>query len=251
MLLKDKVAIVTGSSRGIGKAIALVMAQAGAAVAVVARTEAEGGRLPGTIYETVKEIQARGGRALAIKTDLTKDEDIDSMVAKAVVELGRLDILVNNAGIFSAWNFVDTSPRRWDLIMNTNLRAAFLCTRAVLPHMLKQSRGSIINLSSFVAKGARLGGASIVYSVSKAGIERFTQDLAWELRDANISVNALSPRYALTEGAKIFFPDTDTSSWQLPEMWGKYAVLVAAQDPKKFTGRILDEAEAKKEFGPV
>lgn len=248
--LADKVAIVTGSSRGIGKAIAIELARAGAKVVVTARTEVEEeGQLPGTIYKTAEEIQGFGGEAIAIRTDITKEEDVTALVAAVNNHYGTVNILVNNAGITTPESFVDLTVKRWDLLMAVNLRGAFLCTKAVLPKMIEQRSGSIVNISS-VAGNVLIKG-SIPYGVTKAALERFTLGLAKEMRKYNIAVNALCPALTVTEGVKFFLPDVDTSSWQTSQMWGKYAVLVAARDAENLTGRILDEATLRDIFGPV
>jgi NAD(P)-dependent dehydrogenase (short-subunit alcohol dehydrogenase family) len=248
--LAGKVAIVTGSSRGIGKAIAIELARAGAKVAVTARTEVEReGQLPGTIYKTVEEIKGFGGEAMAIRSDVTCEEDVTNLVAAVNKQYGTVDILVNNAGITTPESFVDLAVKRWDLIMAVNLRGLFLCTKAVLPKMIEQKSGSIINISS-VAGNVIIKG-SIPYGVSKAALERFTLGLAREMRKYNITVNALRPDLTVTEGVKFFLPKADTSSWQSPQMWGKYSVLVAAQNTENLTGRILDEAALREIFGPV
>ena len=250
MKLTDKVAIVTGSSRGIGKAIAIELAWAGARVVVAARTEVERkGRLPGTIHGTVKEIRDLGGEAMAIRADITREEDVAELVAQVNSHYGTVDILVNNAGVTTPESFVDLTVKRWDLIMAVNLRGAFLCAKAVLPKMIEQRSGSIINVSS--EAGDVLIKGSIAYGVTKAALERFTLGLGKEMRKHNIAVNGLRPALTVTEAVRFFMPDVDTSGWQSPEMWGKYAVLVAAQDAKTLTGRILDEATLKQIFGPV
>lgn len=250
MKLADKVAIVTGSSRGIGKAIAVELARTGARVAVAARTETEReGQLPGTIYKTVEEIRRFGGEAMAIRADITREQDVAELVAAVNSHYGTVDVLVNNAGITSAESFVDLTVKRWDLLMAVNLRGAFLCTKAVVPKMIEQGTGNIINISS--AAGSVLIKGSIAYGVTKAALERFTLGLAREMQKHNIAVNALRPHLTVTEGVKFFMPDADTSSWQAPAMWGKYAVLVAAQDAGSLTGRVLDEASLRELFGPV
>jgi 3-oxoacyl-[acyl-carrier protein] reductase len=250
MELAKKVAIVTGSSRGIGRAIAIEMARAGARVVVVARTEVEQkGRLPGTIWKTVEEIQALGGEAIAIRADITQEEDVDALVAAVIGRWGTVDILVNNAGITTPERFVDLTVKRWDLVMGVNLRGTFLCTKAVLPKMIEQRSGNIINMSS-VAGNVVIKG-SIPYGVTKAAIERFTFGLAKEMRRYNIAVNALRPNLTVTEAVRHFLPETDTSTWQSPQMWGKYAVLVASQSAESLTGRLLDETTLKEIFGPV
>lgn len=250
MRLGDKVAIVTGSSRGIGKAIAIELARAGAKVVVAARTEVEKeGRLPGTIYKTVQEIVELGGEAMAVRCDITSEEEVAKLVVAANNNYGPVDILVNNAGITTPERFVDLAVKRWDLVIAVNLRGAFLCTRAVLPKMIEQRGGNIINMSS-VAGNVIIKG-SVVYGMTKAALERFTLGLAKEMRKHNIAVNALRPDFTVTEGVRLFLPDVDTSGWQSPRIWGKYAVLVAAQDAASLTGRILDETTLKEIFGPV
>ena len=250
MRLAGKVAIVTGSSRGIGKAIAIELARAGARVTVAARTETgQKGKLPGTIHETVEEIRESGGEAMAIRSDITREEDVIELVNAVNSHYGAVDILVNNAGITTPESFVDLTVKRWDLIMAVNLRGTFLCTRVVLPNMIERRNGSIINVSSEAANVLIKG--SIPYGVTKAALERFTLGLAREMRKHNIAVNALRPSLTVTEAVEFFMPDADTSGWQSPEMWGKYAALVAAQDAKTLTGRILDEAMLRQVFGPV
>lgn len=241
MKLKGKVAIVTGASRGIGKAIAIALAEEGADVVIAARTEEEKESLPGTIHRTAQEIRARGRKALAIKTDVTREEEVEQMARRAIEEFGGIDILVNNAGIGVPGTILDVSTKRWDLIMAVNLRGTFLCTRAVLPKMVEQKRGSIINLSSIL--GTRVIEGGVPYGVTKAAIERFTSGLAREVREYNIAVNALCPSYTDTEGIRRWSFDVDRSLWQKPELWGRYAVFLACQDASTLTGRSLTAEE--------
>jgi len=251
MKLAGKVAIVTGASRGIGKAIAIELARAGAQVAVLARTVDEKQRkdhLPGTIYTTVEEIERLGGTAIPIRCDVSREKDVSEAVAQVNSKYGPVDILVNNAGVTTTQPFLELTIKHWDLLMAVNLRGMFLCTKTVLPQMVERRMGSIINMSSVLAKRVK---RSIPYGTSKAAIERFTLGLAREMLKYNIAVNALCPDFTATEAVKAFMPNTDTSAWQSPEMWGKYAVLVAMQDVQSLTGRILDEATLRDIFGPV
>ncbi len=241
MKLEGRVAIVTGASRGIGKAIALALAREGVRVVVAARTEREGGTLPGTIHKTADEIRALGGYALAIKTDVTKEESVEELVRRTLQECGAVDILVNNAGITLPGKLLDLPVKRWDLVIAVNLRGTFLCTKAVLPTMVKRKSGSIINLSSVV--GTRMIMFDLAYGVAKAAIERFTCGLAEELKEYNIAVNALCPSLTDTEGFKQWMPGADTSGWQRPEMWGKYAIFLANQNASSLTGRVLSAEE--------
>ncbi len=241
--LKGKVALITGASRGIGKAIALAFARELADVVVAARSETEG-RLPGTIHKTVAEIKAIGGNALAVKTDLTKDEDVQNMVQKAVGHFGHVDILVNNAGIYQSDTIAHIPIKRWDRVMGVNLRGTFLCTQAVLPYMMKQSQGCIINLSSIL--GTRIIGGGVASGVTKAAIERFTQGLSLEVKSHNIAVNALCPGITNTEGARMQSSDGDLSALQQPETWGRYAVFVSNQNVDDLTGKCLTAEDIEK-----
>ena len=247
--LVDKVAIVTGASRGLGKAMALELARQGAGVAVAARTvEAGRGPLPGTIHETVETINKLGGKARAVQCDVTDENDVAAMVRQVAEHFGRIDILINNAGITTPEPFLKLTTKKWDLVIAVNLKGTFLCSHAVLPHMVEQQGGHIINLSSVLAKTVKF---SILYGATKAAIERLTLGLAQEMKKHNIAVNALRPDFTVTEAVTTFLKEVDTTGWQTPQMWGKYAALVAAQDAASLTGRILDEAALTKLFGPV
>jgi len=247
--LKGKVAIVTGASRGLGKAMALELARAGAAVAVAARTVETGdSRFPGSIAETVAQIEKQGGRALAVRCDVTKEEDVTGLAARVRERFGQVDILINNAGITTPEPIAKLSAKKWDLVVSVNLRGTFLCCQAVLPQMVERNSGHIINISSVLAKEIKF---SVVYGATKAAIDRFTLGLAKELQKNNVAVNALRPDFTVTEAVTTFLKDVDTSAWQRPEMWGKYAALVAAREARELTGQILDEKALRKIFGEV
>jgi len=247
--LEGKVAIVTGSSRGIGKATALAFAKEGASVVVAARSVEHNPKMPGTIYKTAEEIKAMGGTALPIKLDLTKDEDIANVIQKTIDEFGKVDILVNNAGVVyrvPPWEF---PIKRWDIIMNVDLRGTFLCCQGVLPYMMKQNSGSIINFSSVAAQSREIP-VGIAYAVAKAGVERLTWELSEDLKQEgyNISVNALRPHYTASEGALVVAgEDYDTSTWQRPEMWAGFCVFLATRNAEQLTGRMFLEADVRLE----
>jgi NAD(P)-dependent dehydrogenase (short-subunit alcohol dehydrogenase family) len=204
--------------------------------------------LPGTIHETVSEIEKLGGKAIAVRCDVTKEKDVGLMVEQVEREYGAVDIMVNNAGITTPESFLKLTTKKWDLVMNVNLRGTFFCTKAVLPRMVEKKSGSIINLSSILAKMVKF---SIPYGATKAAIERYTLGLAKEMKKHNIAVNALRPDFTVTEAVETFLKDTDTSDWQDPEMWGRYTALVAAQDAETLTGKILDVEALKEIFGEV
>jgi NAD(P)-dependent dehydrogenase (short-subunit alcohol dehydrogenase family) len=237
--MTGKVAVVTGASRGIGRAIAVALAQAGADVVCTARsTEAQPHKvLPGTIEETARQVQALGRRAVAIPVDVSKEEEVEAMARRVLAEFGRLDILVNNAAVAAPGSFLEVPIRRWDLVLNVNLRGAYLCARAFLPSMIDRRGGSIINVSSYAAHTE--GSWGLAYSVSKAAMERLTTGLAAELSPSGVAVNALQiERYVTSEGFVYLSPGADYSTWDKPETVGKALVWLASREPS-FTGQIL------------
>jgi citronellol/citronellal dehydrogenase len=246
--LDGKVVVVTGASRGIGKGIAKTCGAAGATVVVVARTEQEGGRLPGTIHQTVQDIKEAGGEAMAVRCDVTDEEQVQAL-AKAVVDAyGRIDALVNNAGVQVNTELLDLQTRHWDLTMRVNLRGPFLCCKHLAPVMVQQQSGSIINITSSAGERVRPKGAS--YSVTKAGLNMITRGLAQELEEYNIAVNALSPGPIMTEGAVLVRPaDFDWTGWEPPEVVGRAAVWLAKQTSQSFTGQVVDRADFGKTWG--
>ena len=259
--LAGKVAIVTGSSRGIGKAIALGLARSGAAVVVAARSEEERSQAPGTIYATAAEIEALGGRALPVRCNVREEESIQGMVQQCQDAFGRVDVLVNNAGIGTYRPFLESTLREWDLVMDINLRATYIGCRAVAPIMVEQGGGSIINISSHAAGNifsstvsadstegiAMIGHA---YGVSKAAVERLTWGLSAELGPHNIAVNVLRPlRPVVTEGFVAQRPDADYSTWATPEAMVKAAVFLAGQDARGLSGANVTAEELVRRLG--
>lgn len=188
--LSPKVAIVTGAGRGIGRAIALALAREGASVVAVSRTLSE-------IEETVAQVQALGGQALAIKADVSSQADVARMVGQTIQAFGTVDILVNNAGVQGPIGpLVQNSADVWIQTVMINLVGTFLCCQAVLPVMIRQRRGKIINLSGGGATGPRANFSA--YAASKAAVVRLTETLAEEVKPYNIQVNAIAPGAAAT-----------------------------------------------------
>jgi len=187
MELRDKVAIVTGARRGMGRTHALALAKAGAKV-VVADISLE------DCQKVVKEIEKNKGEALAVKCDVAKKEEVDEMVKKAVEKFGKVDILVNNAGICQFKPFLDLTEEEWDRTLNINLKGYFLCAQAAAKEMVKQKSGVIINIASVAMGQVGVGIPNIVhYCASKGGVVGMTEALAVELAPYNIRVNAISP----------------------------------------------------------
>ena len=188
MDLSGKVAIITGSARGIGKEIALRLAEAGATVVVSDVADAE---------PAAEEIRKMGHQSLAVAADVTSASDVAGMVEKVTAEYGRIDILVNNAGIARDQLLMRMSEEDWDAVLNVNLKSVFLCTRAVLRQMVKQRWGRIVSISSIVGIVGNPGQAN--YASSKAGIIGFTKTIAREVGSRGITVNAIAPGFIVSK----------------------------------------------------
>lgn len=241
--LQGKVALVTGASRGIGREIARACAAAGARVIVAARSQTPPA-LGGSIHETVREIEAAGGTARAVRADVSRPAEVQALLAATRETFGRLDILVNNAATNRPAPFVDMPAAVWDRILAVNLRGAVLCIRAALPALQEAGGGHIINLCSVVARNLHHRPfTGIAYDISKLALERLTLGLAEELRPCRIAVNGLMPDNTATEGWAYLNPEVDRDAWQRPEVWGEHAAWVAAQDCASFTGHILTHAD--------
>ncbi len=235
--LKNRVAIVTGSSRGVGRACALALAQAGCDIVVAAKSTEEKPRLPGTIHTVAKEIEALGRRALAVKTDVRKEEDIDNLVARTVETFGRVDILLNNAGALWWENMLDTPAKRFDLVLDVNARAAFLLSRACLPHLIENGWGHIINMSPPVDVAVTPG--KIAYFISKFGMTLIAHGLAGEVRDQNVACNALWPATLIESQATKNWGLGGPSSWRKADILADSVVAICQKTPSDFTGQAL------------
>jgi 3-oxoacyl-[acyl-carrier protein] reductase len=191
MSLQDKVAVVTGSSRGIGRAIALKLASLGAKVVVNYRTNAEAAR------EVVEAIRALGGQAMAVQADVADAEDAQRLIKAAQTTYGGLDILVNNAGTTRDTLLARMSEDEWNLVINTNLKGAFNCAKAAIRPMMRQRYGRIVNITSVAGLAGNPGQAN--YSAAKAGLVGFTKAVAKEVGSRNITVNAVAPGFIPTD----------------------------------------------------
>lgn len=189
--LRDRVALVTGASRGIGRAVALALATEGAKVVVnYARSQA-------AAQEVVSEIAAAGGEAMAIGADVSQADEVDNLIKQTQEKFGRLDVLVNNAGITRDTLLMRMKPEDWQAVIDLNLTGVFLCTRAASKIMLKQRSGRIINITSVAGQMGNPGQAN--YSAAKAGVIGFTKTVAKELASRGITVNAVAPGFIATD----------------------------------------------------
>ena len=188
--LEGKVALVTGASRGIGAAIANRLAMAGAKVAINYNTSAE------AAAAVMRSIDEAGGTAMLVDADVSRQSDAENAVKSVVDNWGAIDILVNNAGINRDRLLLRMKPEDFDAVLDVNLRGAFLCTRYVMPHLIKQRHGRVINMSSVVGLSGNPGQAN--YAAAKAGLVGFTKAVAREVASRNVTVNALAPGYITT-----------------------------------------------------
>lgn len=228
--LAGKVAIITGSSSGIGKAIALVFGQEGARVVVAARRE--------KMCEQVAErITKAGGEAMAIRTDVTNESQVERMISETVRRFGRLDILVNNAGIGGGGRLADTSTEAFDKVINTNLRGTFFCSRAGFRHMMANGGGIIINMSSVAGVQAWAGTGA--YSASKHGIMALTKALADEGRQYNIKVCAICPGGVANELVDASPEEIERSGAISPFDVAETAVYLATQGPNAIVREVI------------
>ncbi len=201
--LQGKVAIVTGGRRGIGEAIALALAEAGADIAICDRVVDDG-----ELEAVAEEVQRLGRRSLAVRADITQKADVDSMVQRVVDEFGVIDILVNSAAMNIRAPLLELREDGWDRVINTDLKGYYLCSQAVGKRMVEQKRGSIINIASTAAiKAAVEMGA---YCIAKAGVVMLTRVLALELAQYNIRVNAIAPYMVKTKFSQPLWGDPET-----------------------------------------
>ncbi len=184
MDLKNSVAIITGASKGIGRAAALALSKEGVNVVLAARSSE-------LLSMVQKEIADAGGKAISISTDVTSENSVQNLIMETEKRFGTIDILINNAGVGIFSNVVDLKLQEYEAMMDVNLKGVFLCSRAVLPAMMKQQKGEIINIASLAGKNSFAGGA--VYSATKWGLIGFSRSLMLEVREHNIRVVTISP----------------------------------------------------------
>ncbi|HEX5816689.1 MAG TPA: SDR family oxidoreductase [Methylomirabilota bacterium] len=220
--LRERTAIITGAGRGIGRAIARAFAAEGATVVLAARSRAD-------LAAVAAEVREAGGRALAIPTDVTQDTAVEALVEQAATETQRIDILVTSAGLASFGPVADTKPADWDAMLSLNLRAAIMCCRAVLPTMIRQRSGTILNLSSIASRRALPGSA--VYTATKAGLEAFSRVLAEELRPHGVRVGVLVPGAVDTPIWDAMGSTPPRDKMLRPEDVARAAVLMATLPP--------------------
>ena len=253
--LSGQVVVVSGASRGIGKGLALGLAEQGAAVVCAARSSrATPGELPGTVEDVAEAIVAAGGQAVAVRADIGSDDDVHGMIAAAVDRFGRLDALVNNAMTPTRAPFDDLTLDQWDQSWKINVRSLLVSCRAAVDAMTPTGGGSIVNVSSGAADPQLppeyLPPGYLAYSVAKAALERFSTALAPEVAHRNIAVNAFRPGAVKTEmSVHELGEDYDWSIWKEPASVVPAVHCLVQQRADGITGRIVDVAGYGTDWG--
>ena len=251
--LEGRSVFITGASRGIGLAIALRAARDGAKVAIAAKTTEPHPRLPGTIFTAAAEIEAAGGRALPLPTDIRDEEQVARAVEQTVREFGGIDILVNNASAISLTGTPATDMRRFDLMHGVNTRGTFLCSKLCLPHLERAANPHILTLSPPLNIEERWFAPHLAYSLAKYGMSLCVLGLAGELRTKGIAVNALWPRTVIgTAALKIAMHGAsadDLRRVRSPQILADAAYAILTRDSRGFSGHFCIDEDILRETG--
>ena len=247
MTLQGKTLFITGASRGIGLAIALRAAREGANIVIAAKTAETNPKLPGTIHSAAAEIEAAGGHALALQTDIRDEANVLASVEQAVARFGGIDILVNNASAISLTPTDATPMKRFDLMFGVNVRGTYLCTQASLPQLIKSAQAGrnphVLNMSPPLSMREHWFSPHVAYTMAKYGMSECTLGHAGEFRKFGIGVNSLWPRTAVATAALQMIPGVDLAKCRTPEILADAAYLILTRDAKTTTGNFfIDDA---------
>ena len=253
--LQGKTMFITGASRGIGLAIALRAARDGANVAIAAKSNVPNPKLPGTIHTAAAEIEAAGGRALAIKCDIREEADVRAAVEQCVAHFGGIDICVNNASAISLTGTLDTPMKRFDLMFGVNVRGTFLVTQACLPHLRKSGNPHVLVLSPPLDMKSKWFAPHVAYTMAKFGMSQCVLGMAAEFGREGIAINALWPRTVIHTAALAMIPGVDPRRCRKPEIVADAAHAILVKPSHSFNGRFaIDEdvlrAEGVADFTP-
>lgn len=244
---EGKVAFITGATRGIGKALALALAKEGCDIVVTGKTVKDDPRLPGTIHETARAVRELGAKALPLRVDVRYDVDIERAVRVALEKFGRIDFLVNNAGAMHWMPLMGTPPKKFDLMMDVNVRASYALSYHVAPTMIAQGYGHILMMSPPIDPMASAG--KIAYAISKFGMTQLAHGLAEELKDANVAANALWPATMIESYATINWGLGGPALWRKPDILVDAALRILSKDPADCTGLSLIDEDFLREEG--
>ncbi|HEY0940029.1 MAG TPA: NAD(P)-dependent oxidoreductase [Steroidobacter sp.] len=240
--LRGKTLFITGASRGIGKAIAIRAARDGANVAVVAKTAAPDPRLPGTIYSAAEEIEAAGGRALPLVVDVREESQVQAAVERCVEHFGGIDILINNASAIALTRTPETSMKRYDLMMDINVRGTFLCSRLCHPHLSRSSNPHILTLSPPLDLQRKWFAPHAAYTTSKFAMSLLAHGMAAELAVDGIAVNALWPRTLIATAALNVANEGGRERARKPQIMADAAHWILTRDSRNCSGNFfIDE----------
>jgi len=241
--LANKTLFITGASRGIGKAIALRAARDGANIVVASKTDKPHPKLPGTIHTAVEEINAAGGRGLAVRMDVRDDDQVDAAVQRAVEQFGGIDILINNASAIMLKNTEELPMRRYDLMFQANVRGSYTTVRACIPHLLKAKNPHVLNLSPPLSLNPEWFAPHVAYTMSKYGMSMCVLGMADEFRDRGVAFNALWPRTVIATAAiNQLGGAVSPENCRKPEIMADAAHEIVCRDSRKCTGNFfLDE----------
>lgn len=248
--LNGKTIFITGSSRGIGREIALRCARDGAKVVITGKTDEPHAKLPGTIRSVAEEVQAAGGQALAIKLDVRDEQAIHAAVEQAVAHFGGIDVLVNNASAISLTPTLETPAKRLDLMWDVNMRATFLASQACIPHLKKAANPHILTLSPPLHLEAKWFAPHVAYAISKYGMSLCALGMAKEFADDGIAVNCLWPRTTIATSAIEFnFPPEILRASRKPAIVADAAHAILLRDSKTFSGHFFIDEEVLRASG--
>ena len=249
MTLAGKRVFITGGSRGIGLEIAKRIAKDGAMIAIAAKTAEPNPKLPGTIYSAAAEIEAAGGQALPLVTDIRDEEAIVSAVNEAATKFGGLDILINNASAINLTNTESTPAKRFDLMFDVNVRGTFLTSQAAIPHLRNGVNPHILTLSPPISMKEKWFKNHVAYTISKYGMSMCVLGMSGEFKRDGIAVNALWPATAIKTAALQMIPGIDTNFCRKPEIMADAAYIILNKDAKSATGNFYVDEEVLREAG--
>jgi citronellol/citronellal dehydrogenase len=252
MSLKGRTIFITGASRGIGHAIAMRAAADGANVVIAAKTTEPHPKLPGTIHTAVADVEAAGGQALAVATDIRDEAQVEAAIAAAVGRFGGIDILVNNASAISLTNTMQTPMKRFDLMHQVNTRGTFLCTQKAVPHLAKSSNPHVLNISPPLHStlSPRWFGPHVAYTMAKYGMSLCVLGMAEEFRPLGIAVNALWPRTTIdTEAIRLIAGQEARARARSPRIMADAAHWILTQPSRQVSGRFFLDDELLRSAG--
>src|SRR6187402_2249674 len=252
MSLRARTLFITGASRGIGHAIAMRAAADGANVVIVAKTTEPHPKLPGTIHTAAADVEAAGGKALAIATDIRDEAQVDAAIAAAVARFGGIDILINNASAISLTGTLDTPIKRFDLMHQVNTRGTFLCTQKAVPHLMKSSNPHVLNISPPLHSTLtpKWFGPHTAYTMAKYGMSLCVLGMAEEFRSQGIAVNALWPRTTIdTEAIRLIAGQDARLRTRSPRIMADAAYWILTQPSRRVTGRFFLDDEVLRSAG--